>query len=264
MKFTLDDCVTVINQILNYPSVAYTDISHFFDQAISELNSELHIGLRPISYLYSKSTFNLSNFTDVIMLDSKPLPVVATNDKNANVYFDTSTKKIMYLKGADTVHTAAKDQLFGVYAYFDENSESKEVVREIYQTIIIGDNAYWSAYGIMPTREVDLLEILPYDFITLFLIPYICFKYTVRDGDSGALYAEEFSNGFQQLQKSYDIPSFVVLSTQAGKPAYKEDVENNLDNLNIKVPTRAIYESMRVDKTFIATYGGIYDTGGWL
>lgn len=268
MKFTLDECMSVINQILNYPSIEYLDISHFFDQAISELNSELHTGIRPISYMYSKSAFDPSKLTDVVYLDTKPMSIIPTynpaSSENPTVCYDKAKKKVMYLKGSDTEYTVAQDHLFGIYAYFDTDSEDKQIVREMYQTVVIGDYAYWTPYSFVPTRDLNLIDILPYDFITLFLIPYVCFKYAIRDGDTGRLYSEEFTNGFQQLQKGYDIPSTVVLSTQAGKPAYKEDVEQNLSNLNISVPTRAIYESMKTPRNIQASYGGMYDTGGWL
>lgn len=284
MKFTLADCVEKINQVLNYPSVAYSDISYFFDQAISELNTELHIGLKPISEIYKNSTFKVEDLGDFIYLSEAPVGnldkiylesdethknddvlLVIKNQNNANDTFDdVSVIKYRVYKDSEYKET---ERLFGMYARYvtDENGKpTGEIQRELYQTVTVGTWAYWTPYAIVPDVELDLTEYLAYDWIILFLIPYVCFKYAVRNGDSGALYAEEFQQGFQQLNKSYEVPSFVNLTTQAGKKAYKEDVLTNIDNLNVNIPTRAIYENMKVARVIQATYGNnMYDTGGW-
>lgn len=284
MKFTLADCVEKINQVLNYPSVDYSDISYFFDQAISELNTELHIGLKPISEIYKNSTLKVEDLGDVIYLSEAPtgnlqliyaegssghendnVLVVIKDDKNtADKYDDAAV--IKYRVHADAPYTEVK-HLYGVYARYVTDSDGNptgEIQREVYHTIIIGSYAYWAPYDFLPDVEVVLTDYLAYDWIILFLIPYVCFKYAVRNGDSGALYAEEFQQGFQQLNKSYEVPSFVNLITQAGKKAYKEDVLTNVDNLNVNIPTRAIYEDMKVSRVIQARYGGnMFDTGGW-
>ena len=51
--FTIADCISQINQALNYPSLTYEDISLYLDQAIAEINTNLHIGLRSFSHLIS-------------------------------------------------------------------------------------------------------------------------------------------------------------------------------------------------------------------
>ena len=79
MEFTLSNCIDRINQILNYPSLTYDDVSAFFDQAIAELNTNLHIGLRSIS-----ECITLNN-EDV--LSTRPNVVVFTNDEYAQLPF---------------------------------------------------------------------------------------------------------------------------------------------------------------------------------
>ena len=175
MIFTLDNCMSRINQVLNYPMLEYTDIQHYFDQAISELNTTLRVGIKPLSAIVQEHAHN----------------------------------------------------------------------------------------SIEDYSSVNLTDYFPIDVINLYLIPYVCFKFTVRNGGDGSIFVDEFTQGFQQIQTSYDIPNFVVLSEQAGKLAYAADVEENLSNLNIKIPTRAIYDSMKIGDSFMPTYGGMYDNGGW-
>jgi hypothetical protein len=111
--------------------------------------------------------------------------------------------------------------------------------------------------------EVDLCEYMPLDWWILFVIPYVCFKFAVRNGDDGALYSTEFSEGLQQLQTCYDVPNFVVLSEVAGDPVYTEIVQANLDTLSVKIPTKAIKNSMRIGNAIAPVFGNLYDVGGW-
>lgn len=267
MKYTLADCVVTINQILNYPSVDYSDITYFFDQAISELNTELHLGLKPISEVYKKSTFNLEDLGDVVFFDAEPKATVSTNPNDiVHTAVEDNTRWIFYKNHNDESAFKKVKVLYGVYAKYhtNPNTGAQEISKQLYQTVILGGNAYWTPYEIMPDRELDLLNYMPMDWINLFLIPYVCFKYALRNGDAGVAYAEDFQNGFQQLRNSYDIPCFVVLSEQAGKEAYNADVKENLPHLNIQIPTRAIYDSMKTERVLKANYGNnMYDTGGW-
>jgi hypothetical protein len=264
MKYTLANCINAINQILNYPSVDYSDISHFFDQAIAELNTSLHIGLRPMSEIYKSSTFKIESLGDFVMFNEAPTPDI-TKDETADVYLKVDESgSYIYYKYDDSYKRTKK--LFGIYARYvtdDKNKPTGQIQREIYQTIILGEKAYWTPYEYMPDVEVNLIDYMPYNWITLFLIPYVCFKFAVRNGDSGALYADELTQGFQQLQTSYDIPCFSNLKDNADKVAYTKDVEEHLPNININIPTRAIYENMLTDRKFYATYGSMYDNGGW-
>ena len=267
MKYTLADCIETINQILNYPSVDYSDITYFFDQAISELNTELHLGLRPISEVYKKSTFNLEDLSAVVFFDTEPKATVSENIADLIHTAEEGGERWIFYKTHAEEETFKKVKvLYGVYAkyYNNPSTGSQEISRQLYQTVILGGHAYWTPYEIMPDRELDLIDYMPMDWINLFLIPYVCFKYALRNGDAGVAYAEDFQNGFQQLRNSYDIPCFVTLSEQAGKVAYKSDVEENLPHLNIQIPTRAIYDSMKTARVLKAQYGNnMYDTGGW-
>lgn len=264
MTYTLSDCIESINQILNYPSVSYTDISIYFDQAISELNTELHLGLRPISALYKESQTDTDDLQPLIILDSRPIlsNPLPSESEGAKVYFDGTN---VYYFDLNTNAYKPVEIVYGVYTYMEPDSEGVDRIRrELYRTVTIGGNAYWTYYEKSIERDVDLLEYLPYDWIVLFLIPYVCFKYAVRDGDSGKAYAEDFANGMQQLRNAYSVPCKVLLFSVADRKAYRTDAKTNLSNLNTYVPTRAIYESMRVPNVIRAEYGGFYDKGGWI
>ena len=260
MTYSLSDCVESINQILNYPSVTYGDISIYFDQAISELNTELHLGLKPISVLYKEADTLSEDISPLVVLDERPnlsagLP---SPDDDAKVYFDGTD--ICYLDLLTSKYVKAR-KVYGIYIYVD--SETNSTVKEMYQTIMLGNYAYWTYFEKTPDRDLNLTDYMPYDWVVLFLIPYVCFKYAIRDGDSGASYAEDLSNGFQQLRNAYSVPSTVCLSKMSGKKAYAKDVLENLPNLNISVPTRAIYEDMRTPQVISAEYESFYDKGGW-
>jgi hypothetical protein len=257
MKYTLSDCIEAINQVLNYPSVTYIDISQFFDQAISEINSELRLGLKPISDIYKKSNFKIESLgSHVIVVNEAPITSQALPDtgENTNVWFKDGL--IHYKRGNKEFTTKT---LYAIHSHF----ENGEALREVYSTVILGNYAYWTAYGYAPERELNLLDYMPYDWVILFLIPYVCFKYAVRDGDSGASYLDDFQQGFQQLRNAYDIPCFVNLQEQAGKKAYLEDIQSRLPNINIIIPTRAIYEDMKVPRVILPDHGSLFDKGGW-
>lgn len=259
MTYTLSDCIESINQILNYPSVTYGDISIYFDQAISELNTELHIGLRPISVLYNETADIYENITPLITLSKRPTGTAITSSSTAsNIYCKDGT--LYYLDLETNTFKEAK-KVYGLYSTFDEVTHAP--INEIYQTIVLGTYAYWTALEKYSERDVELTEYIPYDWIVLFLIPYVCFKYAIRNGDSGAAYAEDLSQGFQQLKKSYNVPSKVVIARYADKKAYRKDVTDNLSNLNKVVPTRAIFEDMKVDSIIPAEYDDFYSKGGW-
>ena len=256
MKYTLSDCIESINQILNYPAVSYIDISHFFDQAISEINTELRLGLRPFSEIYRNSGFKIESLTHYVNLDETPKTEIPTEKGTNTVWFDKTEGLIHYMRGTKE-HTCKT--LYGVQRYFD----GKNVGQSLYRTVTLTDNAYWTPYEYVPEREFNILDYMPYDWVVLFLIPYVCFKYSVRDGSSGALFSDDFQQGFQQLRNSYDIPCFVNLQEQAGLKAYQEDVKARLPKLDIIIPTRAIYDSMKVSSVILAENGGLFDKGGW-
>jgi hypothetical protein len=123
--------------------------------------------------------------------------------------------------------------------------------------------AIWTPVVENRLNDFDLAMYLPTDWIVLFLIPYVCFKTAVRDGSSGSLYNEEYVQGFQQLQTSYNVPNFVELSKVAHLPAYTAMVKANLNNLNKRIPTRAVYDSMKIGNAIFPEYEYTTTRGGW-
>ena len=253
MKYTLNEAITRINQTLNYPAITYQDISVFLDQAIAELNTSLHIDIDRISSLVKQfqGSFNLD---PLIPLEEMPnstttIPTVETKP----CWYDPETKKFK-VSINNVWYTYDK-----IYAMYNNSGDIR-----FFQSIKITESVlYWGQFNTYDIGEFDLTTILPTNWITLFLIPYVCFKYSVRDGDNGSLFSEEFQQGFQQLQDAYDVPSNVLLSSVAELPAYTETVKNYLPNLNVMIKPKAIYNSMLHDRNVMATYGGVFDNGGW-
>lgn len=262
MTFTLSDCIERINQALDYPAIGYTDISHYFDQAISELNTTLRIGLKPISQLLTENEFSLNTMPNVVALDKYPtsaeadlIPRANFEPENSTYYYNTSTKK--YGLKIDSVWKYY-DRLYAIYS--DSTTYSTHVFISAYYS---DDSVMWVPYAYDALTSLDLTNYLPVDVIILFIIPYVCYKFTIRDGGNGALFREEFAQGFQQIQTSYDIPNTVHLATVAHLKAYTSDVNEHIDNLNVLVPLRAIYDSMKIGNAVMPEYGGFYESGGW-
>lgn len=263
MKFTVANCMDRINQALNYPSVSYDDVSTFFDQAISELNLSLHTGIKPISVLIDEYRTLNNDMPNLISLLTKPtsetiidiLSVEPSSDK-PSVYYNSTTNKFGVLK--DSTYTYYTE----LYAIYNDYSA---VDGEIYYkaTLYSSSICMWQITTNDPLA-LDLLEYLTVDFLILYVIPYVCFKYSARDGGNTSIFLDEYTQGFTNLQENYDIPYKVYLPIVADRLAYKDDVEQNLSKtININVPTRAIYESMRVGRNILPSYGGIFDRGGW-
>ena len=261
MVFTLDNCLSRLNQVLNYPMLEYTDVEHYFDQAISELNTSLRIGIKPLSVIISEQPEAFKGMSNVVVFTA-PLTnasIPNSKDDQPTVYYDTTCNKFGILKNNKYEHY---NKVYGVYSGIDVNSGAK--IDYVYQSVWYNDDAImWTNYEEDKLKSINLIDYFPMDVLNLFIIPYVCFKFTVRNGGDASIFVDEYVQGFQQIQTSYDIPNFVLLSQQAGLPAYTEDVKENLSNLNIKIPTRAIYDSMKVGDSFMPTYGGMYDNGGW-
>ena len=270
MKFTLNDCMSRINQVLNYPAVAYGDISHFFDQAIAELNTSLKIALPSVLEMRAEHTFKVTSDSSVVRLKELPtsnttlnhstfvpsLPPTEGASFGRYVCSNDFSDRKFYKWDGNT--WAATDTLYGIYV--DDSGALTTYVAVPITTSI----AVWAPVEQSHVTEFDLTEYLPLDWWTLFVIPYVCFKFSVRNGDSGELFADEFTQGFQQLQSSYNVPNAVRLSAVAGKPAYAELVKQHLAQLGTTmVFTRAIYEDMRVGNGIASVYGGFYENGGW-
>jgi hypothetical protein len=253
-----------INQVLNYPALAYGDIYHFFDQAIAELNTNLRIALPSVSEMRSEHTLEVLYQPGIVRLNALTIDVHWCSTKEelptdgsisgAYVCKDDFTKRAFYKWDGSAWNEV--DVLYGTYI-------DGESVQTFVAIALSKSSAVWTPVAPTHTSEFDLTDYLPLDWWTLFVIPYVCFKFAVRNGDSGELFVDEYTQGYQQLQSSYNVPNTIKLTTVAGMPAYKKLVEQNLANLNITVFTRAIYENMRVGNGIASVYGGFYETGGW-
>ena len=260
MKLT--DVISHINTALNYPAITYNDVDVYFDMAIAELNTTLHIDMQPISAMIEAFRRRMSKTkANQVVLDMDPrqsdfgIPVDPASPYlgNPKCYY-SSEGKCYYAWNNFTKAYDSYECLFGVYI--------NEGVPEYYVSTIYGTDVYWVKYEDSPD-DLELSEYLPDDWVLLWLIPYVCFKYTVRDGGTAQTFAEEMQQGFQQLQDTYDVPSKVVLATYADKPAYTELVEKHLPNLNVEVRTRAIYDGMKHGRSLNAIYGNMFDRGGF-
>ena len=263
--FTLSNCITRINQILNYPAISYDDVSHFFDQAISELNTTFKIGIPLVSEMIAENQFNIQELPNVVLIKNAPTggssDIVVSEYPNfgnvERVYYDPSLNKFYKYNVLNNIWEGY-ETIYGVYI---DDTYKRSIHRAT--SLPLTGVAFWSPIDETNVYDFDLVWYLPMDFIILFLIPYVCFKFSVRDGNSGELYNEEWTQGFQQLQTSYDVPHFTKVATVAHFPAYTKFVKNNPDKIGCNIPTRAVYDSMKIGNNILATYGGFYENGGW-
>lgn len=246
--FTLSDCVSRINQILNYPSVAYEDISHFFDQAISELNTTLHVAIPTVTEMISE--IPEPDYTPLVKITgSEDIPTEKPSDTEGAYYLNTTTGKF-------GVYTSGWNYYDTIYGISVSNGTPT-----VYISIRIGTFAYWTPVK-RDVTDLNMVDYISTDWIILFLIPYICYKYSIREGMDAGVFSEELTQGFQQLQEAYDVRETVRLNEVADKFAYRKLVLENINNLSKEVPTRAIYESMKTKRAIQATYQDFYN-GGW-
>lgn len=267
---TINTVMQYINLALNYPALAYEDINLYFDMAISELNTTLHTSIPSVSQMVEDFRQKLSKDIDArIRISSNPeisdytIKAYATAEQGL---VSAPTQNIEYFYAADTRKFYLKNQFSSGYS---EHSSLKAVYFEngenpiFYVATVDMSDVFWVKESVDSLLECDLGNYLPDDWIMLWLIPYVCYKYTVRDGGTATVFADELTQGFQQLQESYNVPDKVNLATYADKEAYTKLVEENLPNLNIKIPTRAIYDSMKHARIMNAVYGNMYDRGGF-
>lgn len=252
--FSVSACMTRINQILNNPAIMYRDVSHFFDQAISELNTSLRIQIPIVSEMLKAKGVNYLALDNKVIYKA-PLTnfSIAADDNTKNVYWDTDEHAFRISATGSTYSTVYGVDVSGSYS-------NPAVYRAIHVTDSVN---YWAEVPTSPEATVDLNAYLPDDWIIMFLIPYVCFNVAVRDGTDGELYREQYVQGFQQLQTSYAVPNTVILKDVAGTPAYTEIVKNNLNDLVKEVPVRAITENMMLKNATQAVFGGMNDRGGW-
>lgn len=257
----LSECVQYINTALNYPALTYIDIALFFDMAIAELNTTLHINMPTVKNMIQEFRQKLSRpELNKIILTSDPsltdfqISVTESPESEVQCYYNPNTKKF-YIYNPYTHDYSEHNVIKALYITSEK--------MYLYQSISYGNTAAWAEIPSDPTYECDLEDYLPNDWVLLWLIPYVCYKYTVRDGGTAQTFAEELTQGHQQLQETYDVPDKVLLYKYADKAAYTAIVENNLPNLNIFVKTRAIFEDMKHPRGVNAIYNGFYDRGGF-
>lgn len=269
MKYTLNDCVSRINQALNYPAVAYEDVYHFFDQAIAELNTNLRIALPNVSEMRAEHTF------DILEQENNVVRLTALPDNTTLIPYSTNVPSTAPESGSEGVYVCGDS--FSDRAFYKWDGDTWNLVDKLYAIYVTSSDtqtyiavpitktcAVWAPVNQTHCAEFDLTEYLPIDWWTLFIIPYVCFKFSVRNGDSGELFADEFTQGYQQLQSSYSVPNTVQLLSVVGRPAYNALVKQHIGNLGgTTVFTRAIYEDMRVGNGIPSVYGGFYEIGDW-
>lgn len=271
MSYRLSEVITAINAALNYPAITYEDVALFLDQCIGEINTTLHTGLRTFKDYKAIYRDRMAAKTVTEQLDTEPTGDAGQISCISSVASATQVSYWYYYVGSSPaeynrkfVHCSAvgvidryQDTLYGIYV--DDGDP------QIYEAHPYSD-ALCLWVKATDVYDFDVTEFLPDDWITLFLIPYVCFKYTVRDGGIANTFAEEMEQGFQQLQEAYDVPHEVFLPDVAGMPAYTKDVEDRLDKgltLNVKCITRAIRNRMRHARNLKPEYGSMYDAGGF-
>jgi len=257
----LSETIKYINTALNYPAISYADIAMFFDMAIAELNTTLHTSIPLVKDLVEDFKQKMSKIEGNKMLISgtsapETIAVAPEEGTTPECYYSTTDKKYYIYNDITSEYRGGFSTIKGIW--FDTHGE-----QHMYQSYNFGEHAIWTEIPMDPIYECDLKDILPDDWILLWLIPYVCFKYTVRDGGTAQTFAEELSQGFQQLQETYDIPEKVRLATYADKYVYKQDVQDKLPYLNVLVPTKGIFENMKHSRNTNAIYGSFYDRGGF-
>lgn len=258
----LSEFMNYLNSALNFPSIEINDVLVYLDMAVAELNTTLHTEMIPMSKQLEQYVKSKLKGTKLISLSNDPsvdndIFVKETVDEivpaGTKIYYDYVEKHYYILEKGNYVMC---DSVLGVY-FRDAHT------KEYWSPYRVGSNAHWEFTDRTSADSYDLSEFLTYDWLMLWLLPYVCFKYTVRDGGSAQTFAEELTQGFQQLQDTYNVPETVNLATYADKEIYRDLVEEHLPNLNVKVGTRAIYESMKHDRNVLPEYGSMYDRGGF-
>lgn len=247
MKLT--DCIQFINQALNYPAITYEDLSVYFDMAIAELNTTLHTDIPVVSEMIKEFRHLLSKRKNMVKITDPNATIPTTSGEGVTFYYDEATNKYVTPLGSfDKLYAVCNNS--GKLSYY----ETIKFPGIAPQFIVCEDYSY---------NEADLGIYLTSDWVLLWLVPYVCFKYTVRDGGTASTFAEELTQGFQQLQDTYDVPGTVLLTTYADHPAYFVEVEKRLPNLNVRIGTRAITDYMKHVRNVNAIYGSLYDNGGF-
>lgn len=253
----LAECIQHINQVLNYPSFAYSDMSYFLDQAIAELNTTLRIDIPIVSKMIDLSRIPYLESPDTVLLQSVPSTTIPTGTAySGDAYWYNTTDGNFYIGTSEVPHKT----LYGVYM-------PDMASRSVYQAIAYSNSmVIWIELDVNALPDVDLSKWLPDEWVILFVIPYVCSKCSARDGGNSTLYVEEYTQGFQQLQTSYRVPNHISFVDASFLPAYEADVKEVLElggDTNQMFRTKAIYPFMKINTMESAVFGGMYENGGW-
>ena len=262
MKMNMEDAVSYINQKLNYPSVAYEDLVVFFDQAVAELNTMLNISLEPISRLATlyTSVIDIPNIVELTDAEvNAGIPVLTTPTSTTKFYYNSSDNKY-YIKDLSG-NWNAYDVIYGVTNLkYQANMNVSSYNYKLFKSWKLANNVMWFPSDERAVSSFLLTDYIAYDWLMLFLIPYVCHSWTARDGGNTLLFAEEFNQGYMQLRKSYNVPTHVTLSECAHLPAYtnivKEYLQEGVDWSTIKIHTKAITEDMKAPESVEEHYSG--------
>lgn len=260
----LNTCIDYINKALNFPGQTLEDLDVFFDMAFAELNTTLHISIPTLSeQLKLFEHFVSKNDVTVYINDdleaSPEIKVYSTlpNSQQEDVIYVTSDRCFYTWDRGVSKYTKVTSRLIATHVI---DGEVKHYMARVYSAAPL-----WVTYK-YDVEQYDLNNILTDDWILLWLIPYICFKYTVKDGGTATTFAEELSQGFQQLQESYNVPHKLTLATVADKLVYTEDVKECLEHnmsLNRLVETKLILKQMKHARGTIETFEDMFDRGGF-
>lgn len=256
--FTTNKFADYVNMALNYPAISFDDIRLFLDQAISEINTELHTSIPDVDTMEHDAKKAVEDMPNLIMLtepeSNRQIDSLVSPPSSGRIYYDLS-KEMYGVYENDTWNYYGTLYGFrlinGIPTYY------------VAGQILASNIRAWYIDNLTNPSNIDLENYFTDDWIKLFLVPYVAFKYSVRDGDTGRLFNEEFAQGFQQLRHSYNIPFQVILAAVADKFAYKDDVIKNLPNLNKWVLTKAITVEMKNPQGVNATFRDFYDIGGF-
>lgn len=258
---TLSEVINYIDKALNYPAVSVEDIDLYFNQAFSEINTQLHLSLPSLEDMRREAMEKLASKHNIVNGTTEPLPdnrfttALSTDTVPDNAYYYlTDTQKFKF-KGN------SYEKLY--YIFFDTLRKKYR----LYEATIVDDGAGATWFEIYENpSDVDMEDYLPKDWLFLFIIPYVCFKQAVKDGDQGILFNQEMSIGFNQLRDSYHIPEKVLLKDVIHLPAYRgyaKSLEDGVVNWYQWIPTRAIYDIYKIPRAVGSVYQDFYNKGGW-
>lgn len=262
----LSEFMNHVNAALNFPAIDTNDVLVYCDMAMSELNTTLHTSIPSLSkQLDIYNTEEWDKIIYILLTENEDPATQEGNDifvktadnilpSNVKIYYDLINQTFMVWSNLNHVYEAATD-ILGVFY--------RDGVKEFWKPFHYGNAAMWEKSERIDESNYELNRHLPDDWILLWLIPYVCFKYTVRDGGTAQTFAEELTQGFQQLQDTYNVPNKVVLATVADKAAYQSLVKEKLPYLNVLVNTLAIYEEMKHERNVLSCFGSMYDRGGF-